>query len=34
MDKGLFFGANDACPDIAKTLALQVKCGYPGNKTS
>lgn len=34
MDKGLFFGANDACPDIAKTLAVQVRCGHQGKNSS
>ncbi|CAI9104745.1 OLC1v1003486C1 [Oldenlandia corymbosa var. corymbosa] len=33
MDKAVFFGATDACPDVRKTLAVQVRCGHPGVET-
>ncbi|PNY14323.1 beta-galactosidase 13-like protein [Trifolium pratense] len=28
MTKASFTGGNDGCPDVMKTLAIQVKCGY------
>jgi hypothetical protein len=34
MDKGLFNGKKDNCPNLTKNLAVQVKCSNKGPKRS
>lgn len=33
-DKGSLQDDKDSCPNVMKTLAIQVKCGYAGKSTA